>query len=115
MCPQEELRIADLIDPPYRLAHDLVGRSLSRRRASGMLTHASIVIEALGEAAVGMQHIRTDERRRAEARSAEDLGKCQSVRGQCRARVVTHAVAGGRRPVKRLVCAGSVSGATDVA
>ena len=55
--PQEEWGIADLVDPPDGLAHDLVGGSLSRRGAFGMLTHATITIEALVEAAVGMQHI----------------------------------------------------------
>ena len=82
------------------------GRGAADRVLADQRLDADVVVEPLRQAAIRIEHDRTDEgagtetRARAESRPAS-CGPRERAIG-----VVAHAVLGGSSPVKRLVCAG---------
>jgi hypothetical protein len=93
VCPQEEPRSPDLIQPCDRIGDDEVAAPLSGRRDLSLAGRGvAICLKTLREAAVGVQHDGAHERTRVEPAGAEDLGQRGVTFGERGVGVVAHAV-----------------------
>lgn len=119
MRPDEEPRVGDAVQPPHRIRDDRVGPPLTRAAVDGTRfgtarSRAGVFVESSIQTASRRQHDRSNEGGGPEAACSVSASVAWPAATALSALSRTPCL-GGKRPVKRLVCAVSVSGATDVA
>ena len=96
--PGEEAPLADRLEPGERVVHDLVAGLLDRAERDhlvlGEVEIVGVLVEALGEAPLRLEHPGGHEGSRGKARLVQPLGERHLLLVQEEAAVVAHAVVG---------------------